>query len=73
MKGEYIYSVMILPVPESHQCVLVQVRCPFLAVTGDCSLGHAERLHAVGAGVVGDVVVQLVSRYHPRGDGEAPL
>ncbi len=59
------------PVPQSHQCVLMKVRRPFL-VSGDCSLGHAKRFHAVGAGMVSDVVVQLVSCNHPRGDGEAP-
>ena len=50
----------------------MQVRCPFLAVSCDCSLGHAEWFHAIGAGVVSDVVVELVSCYHPCGDGEAP-
>lgn len=49
------------------------VRRPFLVVSVDCGLGHSERLHAIRAGVIGDVTVQLVSRYHSRGDGEAPL
>lgn len=50
----------------------MQVRHSFLVVSGDCSLGHTEWLHAVGAGVVSDVVVELVSCYHSRGYGEAP-
>lgn len=51
----------------------VSARGPFLVVGGDGGLGHSQRLHAVCAGVVGDVVVELVSGYHPRGDGEAPF
>ena len=50
----------------------MQVRRPLLVVGGGGGLGHPERLHPVGAGVVGDVVVELVGRDHPRGDGEAP-
>lgn len=50
----------------------MKVRHRLLVVSGDRSLRHAERLHAIRAGVVGDVVVELVSRYHPHGDGEAP-
>lgn len=49
----------------------MQVRRPFLAVSGDCCLGHAKRLHAIGAGMVSNVVVQLMSCYHPSRDGEA--
>lgn len=60
-----------LPVPQRHQCVLVQIRSPFLAVCGDSGLGHAQWLHAVGASMVRDVVVQLMSRYHAGGDGQA--
>lgn len=47
-------------------------RHPFLVVSGDCRLGHAKWLHVVGAGMVSDVVIQLMSCYHPCGDGEAP-
>lgn len=61
----------MLPVPQRHQCVLVQIRSPLLAVGGDCGLGHPEWLHAICAGVVRDVVVQLMSRDHPGGDGKA--
>lgn len=50
----------------------MQVRHPFLVVSGNRSLGHAQRLHAVCAGMIGDVVVELVSCYHPRGNGKAP-
>lgn len=60
-----------LPVPQRHQCVLVQFRTPFLAVCAGGGLGHAQWLHAVGAGVVSDVVVQLMSRDHASGDGQA--
>lgn len=75
MQEEYNYPVLqryFSPVPQSHKCVLVQVRRPFLVVSGDCGLGHAEGLHAVSAGVVSDIIVELVSSYHPSGDGEAP-
>lgn len=60
-----------LPVPQSHQRVLVEFGSPFLGVCGGGGLGHAQRLHAVGAGVVSDVVVQLMSRDHASGDGQA--
>lgn len=50
----------------------MQVGRSLLVVGGQCSLGHAERLHAVSAGVVCDVVVELVGCYHASGDGEAP-
>ena len=52
--------------------MLLGARPPLLAVSGAGGLGHADRLHAVGVGVVRDVVVQLVGRDHPRGDREAP-
>lgn len=61
-----------VPVPQRDQRVLVQFGSPFLGVCGGGGLGHAERLHAVGAGVVRDVVVQLMSRDHASGDGQAP-
>lgn len=48
------------------------VRHPFLVVGGESSFGHAQGLHTVSAGVIGDVVIELVSCYHPRGDGEDP-
>lgn len=63
--------VAVLPVPQGHQCVLIQIRSPLLAVCGHGNLGHAKWLHAVGASVVRDVVVQLMSRYHAGGDGKA--
>lgn len=61
-----------IPVPHSHQGVLMQVGRSFLGVRGRGGFRHAKRLHAVRAGVIGDVVVKLMSCYHPRGDGEAP-
>lgn len=61
-----------LPVPNSHQGVLMEIGCSFLGLSGHCGFRHAKRLHAVRASMVSDVVVKLMSCYHSRGDGEAP-
>lgn len=50
----------------------MQVWTPLLVVSTERTFGHAEGLHAVGAGMISDVVVELVSCYHPSGNGEAP-
>lgn len=63
---------VFLPVPQSDKCILMQFRGPFLVVSGNGCLGHTKGLHAIGASMVSDVVVQLVSCYHPGGNGEAP-
>lgn len=70
-RTDWVTQVSV-PVPQSHQGVLMEVRCCFLVVSGDCRLGHAQWLHTISAGVVSDVVVELVSCYHPSGDGEGP-
>lgn len=75
LQGKQVWSCypeVFSPVPQSHQCIFVQLGHPLLAVSTDRCLRHAQRLHTIGAGVVSDVIVQLVGCYHPRGDGEAP-